>query len=90
MEKNLSGTERENLYARWGIELESKQRRLQLAQRLWSEPNDIEHVRESAAVVASLIGLVEQGHALEEMFGLAFSPQKSSKRSSWKYGLSYR
>ncbi|XP_042392527.1 kinesin-like protein KIN-7F isoform X1 [Zingiber officinale] len=90
MEKNLSGAERESLYAKWGIELDSKQRRLQLAQCLWSEPNDIEHVRESAAVVASLIGLLEQGRALKEMFGLAFSPQKSSKRSSWKYGLSYR
>lgn len=91
MQKSLSAVERENLYFKWGVALDSKQRRVQLARRLWSEPNDLEHVRESASVVANLIGLLEQGHALKEMFGLTFSPQKSNRRfHSWRHGLSYR
>ncbi|KAG6480715.1 hypothetical protein ZIOFF_057300 [Zingiber officinale] len=91
MQKSLSAVERENLYCKWGIALDSKQRRMQLARRLWSEPKDLEHVRESASIVASLIGLLEQGHALKEMFGLTFSPQKSNRKFySWRHGLSYR
>ncbi|XP_074565769.1 kinesin-like protein KIN-7F [Curcuma longa] len=91
MQKSLSAVEREDLYFKWGIALDSKQRRMQLARRLWSEPQNLEHVRESASVVASLIGLLEQGHALKEMFGLTFSPQKSNRRfHSWRHGLSYR
>ncbi|XP_042386129.1 kinesin-like protein KIN-7C [Zingiber officinale] len=90
MQKSLSTAERDSLYVKWGIALDSKQRRMQLAWRLWSEPKDLEHVRASASVVASLIGLLDQGHALKEMFGLTFSPQKSNRRfNSWRNGLSY-
>lgn len=90
MQKSLSTAERDNLYVKWGIALDAKQRRMQLARRLWSEPKDLEHVRESASVMASLFGLLDQGHALKEMFGLTFSPQKSNRRFySWRNGLSY-
>ncbi|WOK98722.1 kinesin-like protein KIN-7F [Canna indica] len=91
MQKNMSTAERESLYIKWGIALDSKQRRLQLARRLWSETMDSEHVRESASVVAKLVGILEEGQALKEMFGLTFSPQKLNRRSyNWKQGLSYR
>ncbi|WOL07566.1 kinesin-like protein KIN-7F [Canna indica] len=92
MQKILSAAERESLYVKWGIALDSKQRKLQLARCLWSDTKDLEHVRESASIVARLIGLLEQGQALKEMFGLSFSPQHPSSRRaySWKYGLSSR
>lgn len=90
MRKSLSAAERESIYVKWGIALDSKQRRLQFARRLWSDTKDLEHIRESASVVARVIGLVEQGLALKEMFGLTFSPQQSNRKTySWRHGLSY-
>ncbi|CAL9757813.1 unnamed protein product [Musa acuminata subsp. burmannicoides] len=91
MQKSLSAAERESLYIKWGIALDSKQRRLQLVRHLWSKTKDLEHVRESASVISRVIGLAEQGQALKEMFGLTFSPQESNRRTySWKHGLSSR
>ncbi|THU74312.1 hypothetical protein C4D60_Mb04t32030 [Musa balbisiana] len=91
MQKSLSAAERESLYIKWGIALDSKQRRLQIVRRLWSKTKDLEHVRESATVISRVIGLAEQGQALKEMFGLTFSPQESNRRTySWKHGLSSR
>ncbi|XP_073001450.1 kinesin-like protein KIN-7F isoform X1 [Typha latifolia] len=89
MQKRLSTEERESIYTKWGIALHSKQRRLQLARLLWAETEDLEHVRQSALLVARLIGLLEPGRALKEMFGLSFTPQESNRRSySWKHGIS--
>jgi centromeric protein E len=91
MNKRFSVEERNRLYKKWGIALNSKRRRLQLANRVWSNTKDINHVTESAAVVAKLVGFVEQGQALKEMFGLSFTPPTSStKRRSlgWKYSKS--
>ncbi|CAO2039879.1 unnamed protein product [Urochloa humidicola] len=90
MQKRLTAVEREHLYTKWGISLVSKKRKLQVARRLWTEAKDLEHVRESASLVAKLIGLQEPG--LREMFGLSFAPQQQPpprRRSSngWKYGL---
>ncbi|CAN6252536.1 unnamed protein product [Urochloa humidicola] len=90
MQKRLTAVEREHLYTKWGISLVSKKRKLQVARRLWTETKDLEHVRESASLVAKLIGLQEPG--LREMFGLSFAPQQQPpprRRSSngWKYGL---
>lgn len=80
--------ERESLYSHWGIALDSKQRRLQLSRRLWTETN-MEHVRESAMLVAKLFGLSEPGQAPKEMFGLSFTPQLTARRSfAWKQGPS--
>ncbi|OAY77091.1 Kinesin-like protein NACK2, partial [Ananas comosus] len=70
MLKKLPEKERESLYNKWGIALNSKQRRLQLARRVWTR-TDMEHARESASLVARLIGLLEPGQALKEMFGLS-------------------
>ncbi|KAK9129604.1 hypothetical protein Sjap_010091 [Stephania japonica] len=89
MHRKLSEQERESLYQKWGIELDSKQRRLQLAYRIWTNTKDMEHIMESALLVAKLVGLLKPGQAPKEMFGLSFTPQSTSRRfHSWKYNLS--
>jgi len=90
MQKRLTIQERESMYTKWGVSLSSNRRRLQVARRLWTETKDLEHVRESASLVARLIGLLEPGKALREMFGLSFAPQQFTRRShnSWRYGRS--
>ncbi|XP_062222616.1 kinesin-like protein KIN-7C [Phragmites australis] len=92
MQKQLTVEEREHLYTKWGVSLDSKKRKLQVARRLWTETKDLEHVRESASLVAKLIGLQEPGQVLREMFGLSFAPQQpppARRRSSngWRYGI---
>ncbi|KAH7659607.1 Plus-end-directed kinesin ATPase protein [Dioscorea alata] len=88
MHKRLSADERRHLYTEWGIALDSKQRKLQVARRLWTETNNIEHIRESASLVAKLIGLLKPEQALREMFGLSFTPQITNRRLfGWKHGL---
>jgi len=85
MQKRFSEEERKRLFHRWGIALNSKRRRLQLANQLWSNTNDMNHIIESAAIVAKLIRFVEQGRALKEMFGLSFTPSNARRKSfSWK------
>ncbi|KAL2333776.1 hypothetical protein Fmac_014989 [Flemingia macrophylla] len=81
MQKKLTSSERENLYIKWGIRMSSKHRRLQLAHRLWSETEDIEHIRESATIVAKLVGSVEPDRAFKEMFGLNFAPRRTIRKS---------
>lgn len=88
MRKRFSEEERQKLYQKWGISLNSKQRRLQLVNQLWSNNKDMDHVMESAAMVAKLIRLVEQGRALKEMFGLSFTPPRPRRRSyGWKNSM---
>ncbi|KAJ8767112.1 hypothetical protein K2173_013509 [Erythroxylum novogranatense] len=76
MRKRLSEEERKRLYQKWGVGVNSKRRRQQLTSRLWSNHKDIDHIRESASVVAKLLRFVEQGQAVKEMFGLSFTPLK--------------
>ncbi|KAJ4783826.1 ATP binding microtubule motor family protein [Rhynchospora pubera] len=71
MLKKLNTQERENVYSNWGIDLSSKQRRWQLARLIWTK-TETEHVRESASLVADLIGLSEPGQALKQMVELSF------------------
>ncbi|KAJ0968456.1 hypothetical protein J5N97_025373 [Dioscorea zingiberensis] len=78
MQKRMSAIEREELYSKWGISLQSKRRRMQLAKQLWSETKDMEHVKESASIVAKLIGLLEPEHAAEGDVGLSFHAAVSS------------
>ncbi|KAG8472973.1 hypothetical protein CXB51_034882 [Gossypium anomalum] len=88
LRKRFTGEEREKLYKKWGIELNSKQRRLQLVNQLWSNNKDMSHVKDSAAIVAKLIRFVEQGKALKEMFGLSFTPPHPRRRSyGWKNSM---
>ncbi|WOL18152.1 kinesin-like protein KIN-7F [Canna indica] len=88
MKKKLPSIERESVYARWGIALNSRMRKQQLIQHLWTT-TDIEHVRESASLVAKLIGFEERGQAAKEMFGLSFTPQQTPQKKafSWKHLL---
>lgn len=87
MQKTLSREERENLFLKWGIGLNANNRRLQLAHRLWSKTTDMDHITESATLVAKLVGFEEQEQALKEMFGLLnITPTNPSRRKSsiWK------
>lgn len=87
--KRFSVEERNRLYEKFGIAVNSKRRRLQLANQLWSNPKDITHVVESAAVVAKLVRFVEQGRAMKEMFGLSFTPSLPTTRRShsWRKSM---
>ncbi|VAI74734.1 unnamed protein product [Triticum turgidum subsp. durum] len=82
MLKKLTNGDKEGIYTRWGIDLGSKQRRLQLSRLVWTRA-DMEHVRESASLVARLIDLVEPGQALKEMFGLNFTLAPRTERRSF-------
>lgn len=85
--KRLPGAERNEIYQKWGIRLNAKRRRFQLVHRLWND-TDLNHVIESAAIVAKLIGFSDQGPALKEMFGLSITPPRKSRRSfGWKNSM---
>nr|ADQ43205.1 kinesin motor family protein [Schrenkiella parvula] len=86
MQRKLSKEERENLFLRWGIGLNTRHRRIQLADRLWSDYKDMGHVRESASLVGKLHGFVDMNLSSTEMFGInfAFRPPRPKKSSLWK------
>ncbi|KAG6704931.1 hypothetical protein I3842_07G156600 [Carya illinoinensis] len=88
VQKKFSKKERERLYQRWGIGLNSKRRSLQLAFSLWTDTKDMDHLRKSAALVAGLVG--KPGRACKETFGLSFLSQQPVSRKSfpWKHALS--
>lgn len=89
LQKKYTRTERERLYHKWGIDLDTKQRSLQLARCLWTDSGDLRHIRESAALVAKLVGLVEPRNAPKEMFGLSFvNPSTRRRFSSWRDNVS--
>ncbi|XP_055804074.1 kinesin-like protein KIN-7F [Solanum dulcamara] len=77
MLRKLTEEERESLYLKWGIRINSKHRRFQLVQRLWNKTDDMNHIADSACLVAKLTGLMKPGQAPKEMFGLDFSPRPS-------------
>ncbi|KAK6115257.1 hypothetical protein DH2020_007526 [Rehmannia glutinosa] len=79
MLKKYSVKEREALYEKWGIDVKSKQRRLQLCRRLWTDTTNMEHMNESASIVAKLVGFKEPGQAPKEMFGLSILPPTAGR-----------
>lgn len=79
--KKLSRKEREKLYLKWGIDLKSDHRSMQLAWRLWTNKNDMEHLRESAKVIAKLIGLTVSNEARKKNFGHNFLALFKSRKS---------
>ncbi|KAJ4963540.1 hypothetical protein NE237_023479 [Protea cynaroides] len=89
MKKKLTENERQQLYEKWGIRLDSKQRRRQLAHLLWTDTTNMTHIMESASIVAKLVGFLELGPAPKEMFGLSFIPQRSNRSFSWKQSISF-
>ena len=86
--KKFTRKEREKLYQKWGIKLNSKQS-VTLARWLWTNTKDIDHLRESAQLVAKLVGFVEPGQVPKEIFGLSFLPQPINRKTfEWKYSMS--
>ncbi|KAM1062694.1 hypothetical protein ACFX2A_027554 [Malus domestica] len=91
MRRRLSEDERNNLYLKWGISLHSKHRRLKLANLLWSNTQNLDHIMDSATIVAKLVGSVEPEQAFKEMFGLRFAPRDTlTKRKSHFWSESFR
>ncbi|RVX14975.1 Kinesin-like protein KIN-7F [Vitis vinifera] len=89
VQKRFSRKEMETIYQKWGIDLDSKQRKLQLVRRIWSDIRDMNHIRESAALVAKLVGFIVSSEAPQEIFGLSFSPKPMTRRSySWRSNVS--
>ncbi|CAF1857569.1 unnamed protein product [Brassica napus] len=58
----LTPKEREELYMKWDVSLEGKQRKLHFVNKLWTDPYDSRHVQESAEIVAKLVGFCESGN----------------------------
>ncbi|GMJ07893.1 hypothetical protein like AT5G66310 [Hibiscus trionum] len=83
MRKRLSIQERENLFLKWGIRLNTKHRKLQLAYCLWTNCKDMDHIAESAAVVAKLAGYVDPEKTFKEMFGLNFTSVQQPNKSNY-------
>ncbi|GMP31963.1 hypothetical protein CsSME_00005947 [Camellia sinensis var. sinensis] len=81
MKKRFSEQDRQSLYLKWGIKINSKNRRSQLTSRLWTNTEDMHHVADSAFIVSKLAGNIEPGRVPKEMFGLNFAPQTPSRRS---------
>ncbi|KAI4376081.1 hypothetical protein MLD38_013875 [Melastoma candidum] len=85
MRRRLSEEERLRLFKRWGIAKNSKRRRLQLANHLWRDTKDMNHVMDSASIVGKLVGFTEQGQSLKSMLGLNFNSTKPRGSSSlWR------
>ncbi|EFH69259.1 hypothetical protein ARALYDRAFT_472057 [Arabidopsis lyrata subsp. lyrata] len=80
----LTPEEREELYMKWDVPLEGKQRKLQFVNKLWTDPYDSRHVQESAEIVAKLVGFCESGNISKEMFELNFAVP--SDRRQWNIG----
>lgn len=73
MSRRLPNEEREDLYIRWGVPLDTKQRKLQLVYKLWADPHNLRHVEASAEVVSRIVGIINPGCAPKEMFALNFT-----------------
>ncbi|KAL4355422.1 hypothetical protein GQ457_06G039670 [Hibiscus cannabinus] len=83
MSKRLSKAERKSLFLKWGIGLNTKHRRLQLAYCLWIDSKEMDHIAESAAIVAKLVGFVDPEKTFKEMFGLNFKPGKCTNKRNY-------
>lgn len=93
MSKTFTEDERNRLYEEWGIDINSKRRRLRLVQLLWRDTEDMNHIRKSGEVVAKLIGFSMHGQGMKEMLGLSFMPpQRMMSRRSlrWKNSMTTR
>jgi hypothetical protein len=80
MRGQVTEEEREELYIRWGVPVDSKQRKLQLMHKVWTDPHNLSHIQASAAVVAKIVGILNPGCASKEMFALNFAPPGNSER----------
>ncbi|CAH9094237.1 unnamed protein product [Cuscuta epithymum] len=85
MLKVLSGSERNKLFQKWGVGLNSKKRRLQLCNKLWKDSKDMDHLKQSASLVAKLVGIIGPNEASKAMFELNFSPQPINHLRSFSW-----
>jgi len=76
--KKFSWKEKNELYMKWDVDLKSKHRSVQLAWCLWTNTKDLNHVRESAALVAKLVGFINSGEAPKKTFGLGFLSRRKA------------
>ncbi|KAI4335159.1 hypothetical protein L6164_013830 [Bauhinia variegata] len=79
--------ERELLYSKWEIPSVGKQRRLQLVNKFWTDPYNMQHIQESAEIVAKLIDFSISGeNASKDMFELNFaSPFDKKTWAGWNF-----
>lgn len=88
--KKFPLNQRIELYQKWSVEVKSKQRSLQVANNLWTNSQDMEHIKESASLVAKLLGFVEPSRMPKEMFGLSLlSRTENVKPSGWRFTKSF-
>ncbi|XP_038723459.1 kinesin-like protein KIN-7H isoform X1 [Tripterygium wilfordii] len=88
MHRRLSREERENLFLKWGIKLNSNHRTLQLSHRLWTNTTDMKHITESATIVAKVVGFVQPGKAFTDIAGLNFAQESTTRKYSiWMRNL---
>ncbi|XP_013618956.1 PREDICTED: kinesin-like protein NACK1 [Brassica oleracea var. oleracea] len=88
--KKFPWNQRIELYRKWGVEVNSKQRSLQVAYKVWTNTQDTEHIKESASLVAKLLGFVEASRMPKEMFGLSLLPgTENVKSSGWRFTKSF-
>jgi centromeric protein E len=80
LSRRLTKEEREDLFMTWGVPLDAKQRKLQLINRLWTDPHNLEHIEASAEIVARIVGILNPGSAPKEMFALNFAPPNHAER----------
>lgn len=83
----LTVEEREVLYAKWEVPAVGKQRRLQLVNKLWTDPYNMQHVQESAEIVAKLVDFCVSDESLsKDMFELNFaSPSDKKTWAGWNF-----
>ncbi|KAL2338826.1 hypothetical protein Fmac_013272 [Flemingia macrophylla] len=82
----LTAEERELLYAKWEVPPVGKQRRLQLVNKLWTDPYNLQHVQESAEIVAKLIDFSVSDENSKDMFELNFaSPYNKKTWAGWNF-----
>ncbi|KAE9604643.1 putative NPK1-activating kinesin-like protein [Lupinus albus] len=81
----LTAEERELLYAKWDVPPVRKHRRLQLATKFWTDPYNMQHVQESAEIVAKLIDFCWSSENSKDMFELNFArPCNKKPWAGWK------
>lgn len=86
MNSKLKAEERELLYAKWEVPPVGKLRRVQLVNKLWTDPCNMQHVQESAELVAKLIDFCGSGENRKDMFELSFaSPSDKKTWAGWNF-----
>ncbi|XP_044462917.1 kinesin-like protein KIN-7H isoform X2 [Mangifera indica] len=84
MKKKLSMEQRQNLFLKWGIGLQSKHRRRQLVNLIWNDSKDLKHVAESASVVEKLVSFAKSEQVFMEIYSLNYkSGRPGNKFKLW-------